>query len=76
MTRSFIRNMSEWLRTAFWHKVFAPKAQQYSRKVKTPRDYYRSKARQQARSASTVPSPETRKEYYKAEMARATKRKR
>ena len=47
MTRSSARNMFSRLKTAFWSKVFGKKAESYTRKVKTPRSYYRAKARQQ-----------------------------
>ena len=50
MTRSSARNMFTRVKTAFWSKVFGKKAESYTRKVKTPRSYYRAKARQQEHS--------------------------
>jgi len=47
MTRSSARNMFTRLKTAFWSKVFGKKAESYTHKVKTPRSYYRAKAKQQ-----------------------------
>ena len=46
MTRSFIKVVYAKFKSAFWEKVFG-KQQKYSRKVKTPKKYYRKKARQQ-----------------------------
>lgn len=46
MTRSMVRNISAWLRSSFWDKVFV-KTRQETPKVKTPKSYYRSKAAQQ-----------------------------
>jgi hypothetical protein len=46
MTRSMVRNVSAWLRSSFWDKVFV-KTRPEIPKVKTPKSYYRSKAAQQ-----------------------------
>jgi len=56
MTRSSARNMFTRLKTAFWSKVFGKKAESYTRKVKTPRSYYRAKARQQEHSTLNLTS--------------------
>ncbi|VVB73117.1 Uncharacterised protein [uncultured archaeon] len=71
MTRSFIGNMSSWLKSAFSAKVFGKKADQYSHKVKTPRSYYRAKARQQARGTLEL-TPSMKRDY----MASKSKKKR
>jgi hypothetical protein len=50
MTRSSARNMFSRVKTAFWSKLFGKKAESYTHKVKTPRSYYRAKAKQQEHS--------------------------
>jgi len=66
MTRSFVKSMSSWLKTAFSAKVFKQKPEAYNRKVKTPPDYYRSKARQQSHGEQLDLTPEMRAEYLAA----------
>ena len=62
MTMSSARNMFSRLKTAFWSKVFGKKAESYTRKVKTPRSYYRAKARQQEHSTLEL-NPSMRKDF-------------
>ena len=53
MTRSMVKNISAWVRSSFWDKIFVRKPESYVRKVKTPKSYYRGKARQQADSQNS-----------------------
>ncbi|MEM3369480.1 MAG: hypothetical protein QXT72_01065 [Candidatus Micrarchaeia archaeon] len=50
MTRSFIKNMSSWFKSTFWDRVFSKKPESYSKKKKTPKQYYKGKERQQISS--------------------------
>lgn len=72
MTRSFIRDMSSRLKTAFSGKNFKKKPESYNRKVKTPPDYYRSKARQQSHDELDL-SPGMKGEYLKIERSTGPK---
>jgi len=71
MTRSSARNMFSRLKTAFWSKVFGKKAESYTHKVKTPRSYYRAKARQQEHSTLEL-TPSMRRDF----LASKSKKKR
>lgn len=48
MVKNFIRNVGQRLKSAFSSKVFSKKQEGYSKKTKTPKSYYRTKAKQQA----------------------------
>lgn len=47
MVRNFIKNISQRLKSAFSSKVFANKPMTSDKKKKTPKSYYKAKARQQ-----------------------------
>ncbi|MCS7109222.1 MAG: hypothetical protein NZ903_00280 [Candidatus Micrarchaeota archaeon] len=47
MTRSFIKNICAWFKSAFWDKIFAKKPQKYHQKRETPKQYYKGKEMQQ-----------------------------
>lgn len=50
MTRSMVKNISAWVRGAFWDKIFVKKQKTSKKKVKTPKAYYRAKTRQQMKA--------------------------
>jgi len=50
MVKNFIKNIGARLKSAFSSKVFSKKQESYSKKNKTPKSYYRAKAKQQASS--------------------------